>query len=240
MQEVATSGAAALDRRLRARALPDAHLAGVAPIAAPGGEVLATRDGAALWARAGLLDLAAAAPLELAEHESLRDRLQKGRSAALLALVHLLRELTADRRWQPPAARAALLFDDPNLHWPSYGFLHLPELVRDAEEHGYHLSLATIPLDWWFAHPRALSLLREHPAALSLVFHGNNHTGRELGQPGERGGGRRARRPGAAPRAGVRAPLGCRGAARDGAAARGVLGVDRARPAALRASRRSP
>jgi hypothetical protein len=183
IEEVATSGAVALDRRLRARTLPDAHLGPVAPLAAPEGEVIAARDGGALWVRAGRLDLAAAAPLELSEHESLRDRLQKGRSAALLALVHLLRELTADRRWQPPPARAVLLLDDPNLHWPTYGFLHLPELVRDAEAHGYHLSLATIPLDWWFAHPRALALLRGHPGALSLVFHGNNHTGRELGQP---------------------------------------------------------
>ena len=182
-EEVMTADATALDHRLRARALPDAHLGGVAPIAEPGGEVLATREGAALWTRAGLLDVAAAAPVELAEPESLRDRLQKGRSAALLPLVHLLRELTADRRWQPSPPRAALLFDDPNLHWPTYGFLRLPELVRDAEAHGYHLSLATIPLDWWFAHPRALALLREHPGALSLVFHGNNHTGRELGQP---------------------------------------------------------
>jgi hypothetical protein len=182
-EDVETARSEALDRRLRGRALPDAHVAGVAPVGAPHREVLATRAGAPMWTRSGLLDIAAAAPLELAPHEALRDRLQKGRTCALLPLVHLLRELTDEVRWQPPATRAALLLDDPNLHWPTYGFLRLPELVRDAEAHGYHLALATIPLDWWFAHPRALSLLREHGAALSLLVHGNNHTGRELGQP---------------------------------------------------------
>jgi hypothetical protein len=183
VEHVETFGAVGLDQRLRGVALPDAHLAGAPAVELAGGEVLAARGGAPFWARAGLLDVAAAAPLELEGWEGLRDRLRKGRSAALLALVHLLRELTAERRWQPAPARASLLFDDPNLHWPSYGFLSLPELVRDARTHRYHLALATIPLDWWFAHPRALKLLREHPEALSLVFHGNNHTGRELGQP---------------------------------------------------------
>jgi hypothetical protein len=183
VRDVDTFAAPALDRRLRDRALPDAHVGQAPAVELDGGEVLAARDGAPFWMRAGLLDVAAAAPLELEPWEALRDRFQKGRSAALLPLVHVLRELTAERRWQPPPTQASLLFDDPNLHWTSYGFLSLPELVRDAEATGYHLALATIPLDWWFAHPRALALLREHPGALSLVFHGNNHTGRELGQP---------------------------------------------------------
>jgi hypothetical protein len=180
---VATSGSMHLDRRLRGRTLADAHVDGVRGLDAGGADVLATGSQGPLWTRAGLLRRAAAAPLELDEEEGLRERLASGRCAALLPLVHLLREVTEEIRWQPPAPRAALVLDDPNLHWPSYGFLDLRELVRDARAHGYHLALATIPLDARFAHPEAASLLRRHPAALSLLVHGNDHTRGELGRP---------------------------------------------------------
>jgi hypothetical protein len=183
LQEVATAVADGLDSRLRGHVFGDERLAGVPAVQRHGGDVLATRDGEPFWTRSGLLDVSAAVPLELGADEALRDRLQKHRFAALLPLVHLLREITADLRWQPPAPSAAFLLDDPNLHWPSYGFLRLPELVRHAGTHGYHLALAMIPLDAWFGHPRAVRLLRDHAAALSLVVHGNNHTEHELGRP---------------------------------------------------------
>jgi hypothetical protein len=112
----------------------------------------------------------------------LRERLCEGRSAALLPLLHFLRRRTEAIRWQPPAARASLLFDDPNLHWPSYGFVRLAELGEHAREHGYHVALATVPLDAWFAHPTALRALRESNGAISLLVHGNDHDGGELGR----------------------------------------------------------
>jgi hypothetical protein len=183
VEDVVTSAGEGLDARLRGQALGDDRLAGVGPVQHHDGEVLATRDGEPFWTRSGLLDVSAAAPLELAAGEALRDRLQKHRFAALLPIVHLLRELIADLRWEPPAPRAAFLLDDPNLHWPSYGFLRLPELVRHADAHGYHMALAMIPLDTWWAHPRAIRLLRSHGDALSLLVHGNNHTEHELGRP---------------------------------------------------------
>src|SRR5437588_776228 len=80
---------------------------------------------------------------------------------ALLALVHFLREVSAEHRWTPPPLRASFIVDDPNLHWPSYGFLRYRELVAHADAHGYHVALATVPLDGWFAHPAAARLLRE-------------------------------------------------------------------------------
>ncbi|HEU5252500.1 MAG TPA: hypothetical protein VFU16_04130 [Solirubrobacterales bacterium] len=176
-----------LDRRLHGQALPDRHLDGIpAPAPGEGAEVLARRAGAPVWVREGRLDLVAAVAAELCPGEPLRDRLGRERSLALLPLVELLRELTDEQAWSPPPLRAAFLLDDPNLHWPSYGFLSLPGLRRHAEEHGYHLALAMVPLDARVAHPGAARLLREG-SAISLCVHGNDHFGGELGRAREEG-----------------------------------------------------
>jgi hypothetical protein len=176
-----------LDQRLRGAVLPDVHLAdalaGEAGISVEsGGEILASGDGQPIWARAGRLQRALLIPAELGPREALRERLCDRRSAALLPLLHFLRVQTEAIRWQPPAARASLLFDDPNLHWPSYGFVKLGELGRHAREHGYHVALATVPLDAWFAHPAALRALKQSKGAISLLVHGNDHDGGELGR----------------------------------------------------------
>jgi hypothetical protein len=181
------STSSSLDRRLRGAMLPDVHLAaaaaGEASIAVKsGGEVLASADGKPVWTRAGCLERALLIPAELGPREALRQRLCDRRSAALLPLLHFLRAQTETIRWQPPAARATLLFDDPNLHWPSYGFVQLGELGRHAREHDYHVALATVPLDAWFAHPAALRALKQSEGAISLLVHGNDHDGGELGR----------------------------------------------------------
>ncbi|MGC1164722.1 MAG: hypothetical protein WA862_01295, partial [Solirubrobacterales bacterium] len=134
------------------------------------------------WVAADGHERALLVPAELGPDEALRERLRDGRSAALLPLVHFLRQLTAAARWQPPPARATFLFDDPNLHWPSYGFVELGALGSHAREHGYHASLATVPLDAWFGHPAAVRAMEESRGALSLAVHGNDHFGGELGR----------------------------------------------------------
>lgn len=175
-----------LDRRLRGASLPDTRLDGALGSDAnlgdlDGARVLASAGGAPTWTRAGTLDLALLAPSELGPEEALRDRLCDGRSAALLPIVAFLRELTAASDWQPPPARACLLFDDPNLHRPSYGFLNLPELAVHAREHGYHAALAMVPLDAWLANAGAKRALSNAAGAISLLVHGNDHNGGELG-----------------------------------------------------------
>jgi hypothetical protein len=187
LEPLSLSTSSALDQRLRGAILPDGHLvdalAGETSISVePGGETLAGVDGQPVWARAGCLQRALLIPTELGPREALRERLCDGRSAALLPLLHFLRVQTEAIRWQPPAARASLLFDDPNLHWPSYGFVKLAELGAHAREHDYHVALATVPLDAWFAHPTALRALRESDGAISLLVHGNDHDGGELGR----------------------------------------------------------
>jgi hypothetical protein len=178
-----------LDRRLHGQALPDRHLDGIAgPASAEGGatEALARVSGAPVWIREGRLDVVAVAAVELAATEPLRDRLGSERSLALLPLVELVRELTAESAWQPPPLRATFLLDDPNLHWPSYGFLSLPRLADHAGEHGYHLALAMVPLDARISDPRAVRLLRDR-TEISLSVHGNDHFGGELGRADEQG-----------------------------------------------------
>jgi hypothetical protein len=180
-------GETALERCLHRAQLPDERLgaalaAGLALVPSPGALVLANGGGQPAWARRGNHEVSLLHPLELEPEEALRDRLRDGRSAALLPLAHFLRQLTAAVGWRPPPLRAGFLFDDPNLHWPSYGFVKLGALGRHARTHGYHASLATVPLDAWFAHPTALRTLRESAGAISLSVHGNEHYGPELGQ----------------------------------------------------------
>jgi hypothetical protein len=176
-----------LDSRLRGATLPDKWIGTASQQAAvnlgtDGATVLATCNGTPTWARCGANETALLIPAELSPREALRERLCDGRSTALLPLLHFLRAQTEVIRWRPPAARASLLFDDPNLHWPSYGFVKLAELGAHALEHDYHVALATVPLDAWFAHPAALRALRESDGAISLLVHGNDHDGGELGR----------------------------------------------------------
>lgn len=174
-----------LDPRLRGWALGDER-SGSGPALRPGpGEiVLASRDGAPAWVleRAGgaLRHRCLALPQELDEHEALRDRFRAGRFFALLPVLALLRALTRASRWTPPPARAAFVFDDPNLHWTSYGYLDFAELAARARRGRFHVAFATVPLDAWYANRRAVELFRA--AELSLLVHGNDHAWCELGR----------------------------------------------------------
>jgi hypothetical protein len=124
----------------------------------------------------------ACAPEELGPEEALRERLRPGRSLALLALAHFLAGLTAHLRPRQPPLHAAFVIDDPNLRRPRYGHLDYAELVSEARLHGYHVSVAMVPLDARLAHPGATRIFREGADHLSLCVHGNDHRGPELGR----------------------------------------------------------
>ena len=177
-----------LDRRLRGWACEDARAGGLVDCANEGeaDRVVASCGRSALWVRSTCVegvDRAALAPEELDGDELLRDALVPGRWLALLPLVHFLREVCAELAWTPPPLRAAFIFDDPNLHWPSYGHIRFAELAEHGDKHGYHVAFATIPLDSWFVHKRAARLFRERPDVLSLLAHGNDHVRAELTRP---------------------------------------------------------
>ncbi len=122
---------------------------------------------------------------ELSDGQTLRDHLCPGCFMGVLPLLHFLASLLGDDGWTLPAPRAAFVIDDPNLHWPSYGFLKYGELASHALRHGYHLAFATVPLDGWRVDARAVATIRENPAALSLLIHGNDHVACELARLSE-------------------------------------------------------
>ena len=100
----------------------------------------------------------------------------------LLPLLHFLRQVTTDLAWRRPPLRACMMFDDPNLHWTSYGHMSYRELVKQAKAFGYHVAMATVPLDAWGPHRRSVSLFKNNPERLSLLIHGNDHRRQELAQ----------------------------------------------------------
>jgi GR25 family glycosyltransferase involved in LPS biosynthesis len=173
---------ATLDPRLRGSVLSDAHLR---PLSEDpdGAAVLARCGDAAVWTRRGSVQDVGVLPAELGPDEALRERLEPGRCFALLALVHFLREVSAVHAWTPPPLRAAFVFDDPNLHWPSYGHLRYGDVAAHAREHRYHLAVAMVPLDGWLVHPKAARTFREAPDRLSILVHGNDHIAAELARP---------------------------------------------------------
>jgi len=101
----------------------------------------------------------------------------------LLPLVHFLRDVVGVLDWQPQPLRACLMFDDPNLHWTSYGFLPFRETAALAEETNFHVACATVPLDGWFVHSPTANIFRCNSRRLSLLMHGNDHIREELGVP---------------------------------------------------------
>lgn len=119
---------------------------------------------------------------------NLQDVLNGERFLELLPLLHFLRELSGGQGYEGPPLRAGFIFDDPNLHWPTYGHVNYREVVAHADRENYHVSFATVPLDAWFTHAGTAAIFRNHADRISLCVHGNDHTKQELArnfsQPG--------------------------------------------------------
>ena len=127
------------------------------------------------------ISIVALEPEEILEGQTVYDHFNRRRWLRLLPFFHFLKRLTCDGDWETPLVRACLMFDDPNLHWPTYGFLDLRKLARHAKEFNYHASFAMVPLDAWFINPQVGALFRENHLNLSLCMHGNDHAPAELG-----------------------------------------------------------
>lgn len=113
---------------------------------------------------------------------NLHDILNGDRFLELLPLLHFLRTVSGYYQWQRPPVQAQFMFDDPNLHWPTYGLVKYQEIATRAAKENYHVSFATVPLDGWFTNGRAAEIFRSNPGRLSLCVHGNDHTKKELAQ----------------------------------------------------------
>jgi hypothetical protein len=183
VQEDLRVDAGALDPRLRGIVLKGVVADPPAPSA--GDQVLAVARSGPVWTVADDRHRLRVALEELPPDEVLRDVLLYRRTLAAVALIAFLRELTAVRGWRPPPLRAAIVFDDPNLRWPSYGYIDYQRLLAHADEHGYHVAIAMIPLDAGRAHGPTASLFATRPDRLSLVIHGNDHVRSELMMPAD-------------------------------------------------------
>lgn len=148
------------------------------------GRALALAAGRPIWTqsdpRDGDCQTASALPSELGDHEFLRDHLTAGRFWSLLPLVHFVRRIVLGGPQPAQHHRACFVIDDPNIRRSSYGYVRFPELARDAREHGYHVAVATIPLDLLLPGRGGVGVFRESRSQLSLVMHGNDHVRREL------------------------------------------------------------
>jgi hypothetical protein len=172
-----------VDARVRDVVLRD-RLVGPA-LEGGGDEVLALADSGPAWtSSAGPTSVHRVRSVleELGSDEVLYTLLSQ-RALAAVALIQFLRAVAEPAGSRPMALRATMHFDDPNLRWRSYGFINYRELLEHADAHGYHVAMATIPLDAGRPHRAAAALFRERPDRLSLVFHGNDHIKGELMAP---------------------------------------------------------
>jgi hypothetical protein len=176
-----------VDRPLKGHALIEDRAHGRSAFPFMGGDsVLATVDERPVWWCRGnadpRVDISVFSPEELHEGETLRDHLRTGRFMGLVPLLHFLRDVCGELNLSEQPLLASFVIDDPNLHWPSYGFLKYADLIRHASTHRYHVGVAMVPLDGWLVNRRAASLVRANSAFLSLLVHGNDHVARELGR----------------------------------------------------------
>jgi hypothetical protein len=147
----------------------------------PGDVTLARQGSDRVWIRASeggtSVDLVAVRPPIVTSSEYLFAHFCQERWVALLPLLQFARELSG---WENPPVRACFMFDDPNLHWPTYGYVNYREMAEHAASHHYHASFATVPVDGWYVHQPTARTFRDNPGQLSLLVHGNDHTHYEL------------------------------------------------------------
>jgi hypothetical protein len=144
-------------------------------------ETVAHQQEDRLWVRRRLgstaIDLVAVATPFLGPTQYLFQLVTDDRWFSLLPLLDFVREVSG---WSAPRPRACFMFDDPNLHWPSYGYVRYQDIISQAKARKFHVSFATVPMDGWFVHKPTAKLFRQNSEHVSLLIHGNNHTHFEL------------------------------------------------------------
>lgn len=90
-----------------------------------------------------------------------------------------LRYMAGEDCWRPSKAHASVIIDDPLLR-ERYGFLDFESLLRLAEQHNFHTTIAFIPHNFRRNSIRITRMFQNNAERLSICFHGNDHTGREF------------------------------------------------------------
>jgi len=160
----------------------------LAPV--PGEQIIATLDGGPVWLQTSEKEnihtshfalrtsyRASCAPEELPPNSALADHLTDENGFGLLPLVVFLRSVCGI---SIPPIRASFIVDDPNIRSGSYGCINFAALAAEARRSHFHISFATIPIDFWMSLRKMAKFFVESGDVLSLLLHGNNHTHAEL------------------------------------------------------------
>ena len=100
--------------------------------------------------------------------------------ATLAPAIMFLRYAAGERAWHSPGSYANLTIDDAWLREP-YGYVNYEELLKQAQLHNFHATVAFVPWNFDRSQPAMVSLFREHPDRFSVTIHGNNHVHQEFG-----------------------------------------------------------
>jgi hypothetical protein len=115
-----------------------------------------------------------------AETDFFQAHFRASRWFAMVPLLHFLRHLLGPDGWKVAEPRATFIIDDPNFHHRSYGYIDFAELMKHAETHNYHATVATVPFDTWYFNRKVAALFRAHRQQVSVMMHGVNHLADEL------------------------------------------------------------
>ena len=105
---------------------------------------------------------------------------QQAAFASLAPSMLFLHYAGGEHVWHSPGDYANFTIDDLWLREP-YGHVNYEQLLREAELHNFHATMAFIPWNFDRSQPKMTSLFREHPNRLSICIHGNNHVHQEFG-----------------------------------------------------------
>lgn len=97
----------------------------------------------------------------------------------LVPYAMALRYAAGDECWRPCKAHASIIIDDPLLR-KNYGFLNFESLLRLADQHDFHTTIAFIPRNFRRNSSRITRMFQENAARLAICFHGNDHTEAEF------------------------------------------------------------
>jgi O-antigen/teichoic acid export membrane protein/glycosyltransferase involved in cell wall biosynthesis len=111
--------------------------------------------------------------------------LSSDRAAALVVPLLMLRQVYGSAAWHAPRPVANFTIDDPALRQGPLG-LRYDLLAAQARDHGFHVTIATVPRELPLADDVAVRRLRQHPELLSACYHGCDHDGYEFYLPAGR------------------------------------------------------
>jgi hypothetical protein len=107
------------------------------------------------------------------------DDLRFERAGSLVVTLLLLRGRYGAGAWHAPAVLANATIDDPALRSGPLG-MRYDLLAAQAREHGFHVTVATVPRELALADDAVVQRLRSTPDLLSACYHGCDHDGYEF------------------------------------------------------------